>query len=434
MTSVVCRLKWLGGLSCICGLALLTSGVQVHADGLIRDGVGPISTGRGGTNIAFSDNGAVMLDNPAGIANFEGGHFAELGIDTIITDLRYTDPDNDVNSSTQPLPIPEIAYYYTSEDKSWAAGIGVFAPAGFSASYMMNNPTFGPGRHRYRSMGFYAKILPGFAVHVTDKLSIGAAFGVGVSRVELDGPFYMQDGPLRGVPANFDLSGLGAAPIWNMGLQYEFNEDTTVGLAYNSDANFGVKGELHATVLGLGPPIKSDFNARTAITWPQSLGLGIKHRVAEQHRVAADVIWYGWSSAFDDLGLTLTNASNPMVTALLGPKISQSVPLNWMDTVSIRLGYEFLATDSDTWRLGYVYHAAPVPANTLNPYLDGVLEHAATVGYSHRWGDWLLNLAYQYSWSPTREVTDSILAGGDFDNSSFKAQAHWISVSIARYF
>lgn len=434
MTNVVRRRNW---LCCVCvafGLAFLFNGLEnVQADGLVRDGVGAISTGRGGTNIAFSDNGAVILDNPAGIANFEGGHFAELGIDTLITDLRYTDPNNDVNNSTQPMPIPEIAYYYTSEDKSWAAGIGVFAPAGFCASYMMENPTFGPGQHRYRSKGFYMKILPGIAFHVTDKLSVGAAFGIGVTRIELDGPFYMQSGLLKGAPANFDLNGTGAAPIWNIGLQYEFDERTTVGLAYNSDANFGAKGDLHAQVLA-PIPIQSDFNSRIAITWPQSLGLGIKHLLTEQHRFAADVIWYGWSSAFDDVGLKLTHASNPIVPAILGPTINQYIPLNWMDTVSLRLGYEFLATDSDTFRCGYVYHPSPSPANTLNPYLDGVLEHAGSVGYSHRWDNWLLNFAYQYSWSPTREITQSIIAGGDFNNSTFKAQAHWISVSLSRYF
>ena len=42
---------------------------EAAADGLIRDGVGAIPIGRGGTNIAFADNGAVLLDNPAGMVN-----------------------------------------------------------------------------------------------------------------------------------------------------------------------------------------------------------------------------------------------------------------------------------------------------------------------------------------------------------------------------
>ena len=35
-------------------------------DGVVRDGVGAISTARGGTNLGFADNAAIILDNPAG--------------------------------------------------------------------------------------------------------------------------------------------------------------------------------------------------------------------------------------------------------------------------------------------------------------------------------------------------------------------------------
>lgn len=424
------------GLMALAGLGLcglLTS--AACADALVRDGVGAISTGRGGTNIAFSDNGAVLLDNPAGIANFEGRYFAELSLDTPLIKMTYSDPMNYTHDSTQPWPVPEAALYWRSEDRNWAAGVGFFAPAGFCASYQMNNPTFGPGDQRYRSLGVFARILPGIAYHVTDKLAIGASLGIGVSRIELDAPFFVQTGPLAGTPARFDLSGLGAAPIWSIGLQYELNERTTIGLAYNSDANFGLKGDLDAQIYGLGPaPLPVHFNSRLAITWPQSLGIGIKHQLADEHRVAADVIYYDWHSAYDNLGLTLTNSSVPLITALLGPTIYDSVPLNWKTSVSVRLGYEFLPTEVDTFRLGYVYHPSPVPNNTLNPLVDGILEHAVSTGYTRRIDDWLISLAYQYSWSPTRHVGQSILVGNDFSNSKFKAEVHWISVALSRYF
>jgi long-subunit fatty acid transport protein len=132
--------------------------------------------------------------------------------------------------------------------------------------------------------------------------------------------------------------------------------------------------------------------------------------------------------------MRMTNPSNPMVGALLGPTIYDSIAADWIDTVSVRLGYEWLATANDTFRLGYVYHPSPVPASTLNPYLDGVLEHAVSTGYTRRWNNWLMSFAYQYSFGPTRYVGQSSLVGGDFNNSSFKAQAHWISVALSRYF
>ncbi len=82
------RLLLPGGL----GLLLAFAG-PAWADGLIRDGVGAVSTGRGGTNIAHSDNGAVLLDNPAGIINAPGRGLFEFGIDTLATDLHYSDAD-----------------------------------------------------------------------------------------------------------------------------------------------------------------------------------------------------------------------------------------------------------------------------------------------------------------------------------------------------
>jgi hypothetical protein len=59
-----------------------------------------------------------------------------------------------------------------------------------------------------------------------------------------------------------------------------------------------------------------------------------------------------------------------------------------------------------------------------------VLEHAFALGLSRRYDRCLLNLAYQYSFSPERNVGASALAGGDFTDSTFQAQAHWASASV----
>ena len=81
-------------------------------------------------------------------------------------------------------------------------------------------------------------------------------------------------------------------------------------------------------------------------------------------------------------------------------------------------------------RLGYIYHESPVPNSTLCPYIDGVLEHAFCIGYTRRCCSYSWNLAYEYSFGPRREVTDSAILGGDFANSSFTAQAHWLALSL----
>ena len=41
---------------------------MVLGEGVVRDSIGPVSGGRGGTNLSFSDNLSLINDNPAGLA------------------------------------------------------------------------------------------------------------------------------------------------------------------------------------------------------------------------------------------------------------------------------------------------------------------------------------------------------------------------------
>jgi len=421
------RLPLLG----VCGVCLLMSS-PVLADGLIRDGIGPISIGRGGTNIAHADNSAVLLDNPAGIINIPGDVFFEAGIEILATKIHYRDQDPNDTQNEFGLDIPpQFSYIRKSSSGRWAYGIGVFLPAGFSAEYNMNNPIL--GFQKYRSLGILAKILPAVAYQVNDRLSVGATLGVGVSHIELEGPFFFQTGALAGTPAIFDMITNGATITWSVGMQYKLSECTVVGLKYESQSKFVLAGKLDVDVYGLGPdPVHSQFDVDMDIVWPRSVGLGITHLHNDCHRLSADVIWYDWSDAFDNLDLTLTDSTNPLFTALLGPTIKDRFPLNWRDSISLRLGYEFFTNCCDVWRVGYIFHPRPVPNDTLNPYLDGVLEHAFSVGHSTQWGDWRFNTAYQYSFGPKREVGTSKIVGGDFDNSSFRAEAHWVALSLSK--
>jgi len=404
---------------------------HANGDGLVRDGVGAISIGRGGTNLAFADNGAVLLDNPAGMVNVSGQGLFDLSIDTLVTDLNYADPDNSfVDARDNPFVSPMLAYIQKSADQNWAVGFGAFAPAGFGAQYDMVNPITGPSY--YESLGMLTKLLGGAAVRLTDRLSVGGTAGVAISHAELEGPIFLQTGALRGVPTRFDLQGTGAAFTGSVGLQYDLTPQTVIGVSYTSESRFRLDGSLKADVFGLAPfPISSNFDAQTDLVWPRSLGVGIQHRFCGCRRFAAEVLWYDWSHAFQQLDILLTDATNPLFTALLGPEIRESLPLDWHDSVSLRLGYEWDRTYLDTLRFGYVYHDSPVPESTLNPYLDGVLVHAFSMGYSRQLRRGAqLNLGYQYNWGPERFVGQSAIAGGDFDNSRFRAQAHWAAASI----
>lgn len=418
--------------SLLTGLLLLTavlSASTAWGDGLIRDGAGAISMGRGGVNLGYADNGAIILDNPAGMANVCGMGLFDVSLDTVVCALDYSDPDNpSAEPSVNGYPLASIGYVHRNPDCRWAWGLGVFAPAGFGAGYDLVNPHTGPAE--YKSFGALVKILPGVAFEVTDRLAIGGTFGLAISHVQLEGPFYIQTGPFAGTPSLFHLQGTGAAPTGTVGLQYKLRPGTVVGLSYTEESRFVFDGNAQATLITPLGPLESDFDAETSLVWPRSLGIGVMHDFCTCSRGGFDVVWYDWSQAFSEMPITLRNPSNPIVGAILGPEIRDIFPLGWRDSVSYRFAYEWSPTDAFTARTGYVYHPSPVPDATLNPYLDGILEHVITAGISRRIGCTWFNLAYQYSWSPERNVGASSIVGGDFDNSTLHAQAHWIGASV----
>jgi long-chain fatty acid transport protein len=420
------KLRHVFGLLLLAGLGLPSVSL---ADGLVRDGVGPISTGRGGTNQGYADNAAIILDNPSAMVNVAGNGLAEAGVDVVTPVVDYTNPFNDVNSKVRPLPMPVLGYVRKSEDGCWAWGVGAFVPAGFGASYgVMTNPVVGP--HLYRSIGGLAKILPALSYKVTDRLAIGGTLGIGFGHVQFDGPFFIQSPPLTGLPAVLDYQATGVAPTGSVGMQYQLTDRTVVGATYTTPTNLTCRGPVQA-VLFPGFPIASSFDTKFHITWPQSVAVGLKHEICPHRRVSADVIWYDWRRAFDEFNFQFSNPSNPIIAGLLGGgSIHDNFPVHWRDSVSMRLGYEWDATARDTLRTGYVYHNSPVPNSTLNPYLDGILNHAFSLGYSRKMDRVVLNAAYQYSFGHTHHVGTSSIVGGDFDNSTLRAQAHFAMLSV----
>ena len=417
------------------GVALLGRGAL--ADGLVRDGMGAISMGRGGTNLGFYDNAAIISDNAAAMVNVAGNGLFDANADTLITDLHYSNPLNsDVAAHTRPFVAPTLGYIRKSDDGDWAYGIGAFVPAGFGASYDMNSQFAGP--QVYKSMGGMAKILPALSYRITDKLSIGGSFGVGISDVQLSAPYVVQTGALAGAPTLIGLHAWGLAPTGSVGLQYFLTPDTVLGFNWQSRTTFDMRGGAGVNIFGLpNPPFPSPtyshFDSKVHISWPSSIGFGVRHNLCPHRTISAEVLWYDWSQAFTQLGFVLQNPSNPGL-APFGP-LRDALPLNWLNSVSLRTGYQWTPNDVDTYRTGYVYHASPTPNSTLNPLTDGVLVHTFSLGYSRKMQRCSLNAAYQFSFAPTRDVGASQIIGpggspGDFANSTFKAQVHFLSLGF----
>ncbi len=174
------------------------------------------------------------------------------------------------------------------------------------------------------------------------------------------------------------------------------------------------------------PPLVSNFDSQVTIEYPRSTAVGFSHTINPRNKIAADVIWYGWSSAFDSIGLKRENPTNP---ALANTIITDSTPLDWNDSQSLRLGYELTVNNSDILRLGYVHHHGASPDGTLTSLIPAVPEHALTVGYSRALSAFDLNGSYMYQ-TGNQNVRTSQLLGQDFADSRIDSDYHVFSIGV----
>jgi long-chain fatty acid transport protein len=390
------------------------------------DGLSPRAIGRGGTNMGFADNGAIVLENPGAMTNVNGNGLIDAGLDTVIVSGRYAEPGTNVYSSTA-TPAPEIGIIKKSADGNWAIGLGILTPAGFAERYDMQGPFPVTGTQRYETFGALVKVPVALAHKVTDELSIGGSVGLGICYADLEGPYFLNGPSLPGLPTDFRTHGWGADFVWSVGLQYQWSEDTTFGAAYQSASPFTLAGNTAVDVPGLGP---SSYASTVRFKWPQSVSVGVRHALGCCRTISADVVWVDWSHAFDNFGMQLTDPSTPGFP----PQIIENFPLNWRDSVALRLGYEQQLSESTVFRLGYVYHRNPIPNETQTPFIQGFLEHTFAMGVTRYWNCWEIDIAWQHMFGPRQHVGATPFFGGDFSGSTQDAMADIIGVSFIRPF
>jgi long-chain fatty acid transport protein len=351
--------------------------------------------------------------------------------------MNYRDPDNDKDGKDIRCLMPSLSYAQELVQGRFGVGFGVYHPAGFSTEYNLVHPIY--ERQKYSSDACLTKILFGFGWKMTDALSLGIAAGPAYSEVKLESPYSFQTGPLQGATALIDIEGDDWALAWNIGAQWRISSNTTLGVAYHYQDKFEMSGGCDLDVTGnpmFAPPSPAAVTDPTAhydvgfdFTWPQSLGVGISHRIKDDHRISADVMWIDWSSAFDEVTFKLSDGDNAEFDALAGDSPQDTLPLEWKDSYAFRLGYEYFLT-SDTFRLGYIYTKNPVPSSTLVPLIPAILEHLISFGYGHNWKSWTLDAGYQYTFGSRQSVETSKILGGDYDNSSVDVKAHVFTMGI----
>lgn len=205
--------------------------------------------------------------------------------------------------------LPGISYVRPLNDK-WSVGIGPNAVSGFGNTY---NDTW-PGRYLVEEWSLvFIGIVPSIAYRFNNKLSVGVSLSLNYSIFNLEKSVFNGPGQSDG---DFELEADGIGVGGNVGLLYEFNPQTRIGVVYRSEVKaedegtpeFSGLSDARKTLLKQSGVLNRDITMDTNI--PQLLMAGIFHDFGNGWTMSADALWLDFSNfSIDNITIGNTRIS-----------------------------------------------------------------------------------------------------------------------------
>jgi len=402
---------------------------------LIEQSVSNMGTGYAGGAAHASDTSTLYF-NPAGMTRLEGTH-ASAALHLIKPSTKFSDGGSTFAPALGGAPmgggnggdaggwaaVPHTYVSHQLSDNAWL-GFAINAPFGLTTEY---DPTWVGRYHAVKSAIKTINLNPSVAFRASDDLSIGIGVSAQFLEAELSNavdfagvnatlaggamPFSAVPGTADGmVRIEGDSWGFGA----NLGILYEPNKDTRVGLHFRSEVKHDVQGT--ADFSGAVQPIVevatggafADSRVSSDVTLPATASISIFHQATSELAVMADYTWTGWSS-IPELRFDFVNPLQP----------AGITTFNWRDTYRVAIGAEYQPNSSRlTYRLGAAYDQSPIDNDAFRtPRLPDEDRIWLTLGVGYQWSeDIKLDFGYAHLFidDPVLNKNDTAPGGEDF--------------------
>jgi long-chain fatty acid transport protein len=277
------------------------------------------------------------------------------------------------------------------------------------------------------------------------------------------------------VTASANMSGLSGFSFGGkLGLAYNLNDNISVGLSYTlpTTLNFkGGKAEMDMTTqmndafgramqgymtanptatqqqaqaavmaqfagmgIDLSKGVAASYDLDVKLKFPQSIGAGVSFKASSQFRLSAEAEWINWSSAFDNMALTLSNGNNVNVNKMLGNAGNFEIlfPMKWEDSYNVRFGAEYDLTNAFTIRAGYSYGSNPVPDETVFPVFPAIVENHVMVGASYNVaGPVSIHVAYELALNKKQTASSLSTIAQEYNSSTSQLGENLFHVSLS---
>ena len=360
--------------------------------------------------VAGVDDASATYYNPGALGEISGNNLMINGVYINAVNSVENSGRRAVNKHDDNLIASMFANYHIPASDV-TLGIGTYSPFGLATTYERDFTRFGANRSELKTI----YVTPSAAWHPSKYFSAGVGFSyvhasglftraLCLDAFSLDGGCTTPGGTFEGKLRVTDTTN---AFTYNLGLLVKPLEALKVGLTYRArtDIRFD-SGD--AKLGGAFTPTSVKANVRP-IPLPPIFNAGIFWQINPSWSAEFVYEYTRWSE-FKSFNATLSPA--PGFLPLLGlPLTSFSLPQNWKDTNTLRLGSSYKLTTNWELRGGIAIEETPVPANTLNPAIPGgdILTLNAGVGY--KWEKISLDLGYMAVFYKTRKVSNGELEG-----------------------
>jgi long-chain fatty acid transport protein len=172
--------------------------------------------------------------------------------------------------------------------------------------------------------------------------------------------------------------------------------------------------------IDLASGVEAEYDLDVDLTFPQMVGLGVSFSPTAPLRLALDMEWIDWSSAFDQMSLKLSNGDNTNINRMLGNNGSLNIdfPMRWKDEMAIRIGGEFDLSNAVTVRAGYAFGDNPVPEESVFPVFPAIVKHHLMFGGSYEISSVLrIHGAYEMGLGEKCQASSQSIVADEFSNS-----------------
>jgi long-chain fatty acid transport protein len=314
---------------------------------------------------ARAQDASTVLTNPAGMTRLDGSQLT-LGAQLLYADLKFSiGPGTSAALGTGDGGNPVgwfpggSAFYTHSVSPDLKLGFGLAGNFGLSEKYDAD----WVGRYYIQEGTLIGlSLLPSIAYRVSDKLSLGATLNI------MYGSFENKVAVNNANPAFADGQLKLDDSTWgwgvNLGLLYELDPRTRLGLTYNSqvDLDFTAQAEFSGLAPGLSTLLANrgllNANIDLGMKVPQGVMGSVFHQLNDRWALLGSVGWQQWSK-FGKVEVGVDSSNPTSLTTALGYK----------DTWHVAGGAQYRLSDPWTLNFGIAYDSEFQDSSNVSPAL-----------------------------------------------------------------